>query len=419
MFINCLYLGFTVKAIEIHSVGKQYQLFKKSTSIRHLFEDWFYKKKQSVESATFWALRDISFDINFGEVLGIVGKNGAGKSTLLKILSRITPPTTGKVVVNGRLASLLEVGTGFHAELTGRENIFVNGAILGLKRHEIIRKFDEIVAFSGIEKFIDTPVKYYSSGMYVRLAFAVAAHLEPEILVIDEVLAVGDAEFQKKCLGKMQDVTNSGRTIIFVSHNLPAIETLCKKCIYLVKGELSGFGDTKEILAKYLAISSENNGQLIWDPLSRPGDEYTKFISIRILDENLNPTIIVEHEKPCWVEMSYEVLKSGAEPVPNLHFITGTGIHAFTSVMPLHNNMSKIGTHVARVKIPAFFLNTGLYFISVGCTTTNNILVHFYLEELISFNVIENINLREAHFKGDYPGVVRTRFDWTSDFFND
>jgi lipopolysaccharide transport system ATP-binding protein len=400
-----------VKAIEIHSVGKQYQLFKKNTSIRHLFEDWFYKKKQSVESAAFWALRDISFDINFGEVLGIVGRNGAGKSTLLKILSRITPPTTGKVVVNGRLASLLEVGTGFHPELTGRENVFMNGTILGLKRHEIIRKFDEIVAFSGIEKFIDTPVKYYSSGMYIRLAFAVAAHLESEILIIDEVLAVGDAEFQKKCLGKMQDVTNSGRTIVFVSHNLPAIETLCKKCIYLVKGELKAVGNTGDVLTQYLSTDAYHKPEIQFSEGNRPGDDFVRLISVRILNSNRQPSVLIEFEKPCIIEMTYEVLKPGVEPVPNLHFIK-TGMDAFCSVMPLHEDMPKVGRHIAVVEIPAYFFNTGLYFLTVACSTTLPIIVHFQLNELLSFEVIENLDLRETHYKGDYPGVVRTKFKW-------
>lgn len=203
------------------------------------------------EIEEFWALKDINFEIKQGEAVGIIGRNGAGKSTLLKLLSRITEPTKGRIELNGRVASLLEVGTGFHPELSGRENIFLNGAILGMSRAEIKSKFDEIVDFSGVEKFLDTPVKHYSSGMYVRLAFAVAAHLEPEILVVDEVLAVGDAEFQKKCLGKMDDVTKAGRTVIFVSHDLSAITTLTKKTILLNKGTVSYFGDTHAAIDKY------------------------------------------------------------------------------------------------------------------------------------------------------------------------
>ncbi len=211
-------------------------------------------------SEDFWALKDVSFEVKRGEVVGIIGRNGAGKSTLLKILSRITEPTEGEVRLRGRVASLLEVGTGFHPELTGRENIFLNGAILGMHRAEIKRKFDEIVAFAEVEKFLDTPVKRYSSGMYVRLAFAVAAHLEPEILIVDEVLAVGDAEFQKKCLGKMQDVAKGGRTVLFVSHNLSAVQTLCKSCILLDRGRLVAKGNVGETVSRYLQSDSAPSG---------------------------------------------------------------------------------------------------------------------------------------------------------------
>ena len=210
------------------------------------------------EMEEFWALKDVSFEVKRGEVLGIIGRNGAGKSTLLKILSRITEPTEGRVTIKGRVASLLEVGTGFHPELSGRENIYLNGAILGMKRAEIKRKFDEIVAFAEVEKFLDTPVKRYSSGMYVRLAFAVAAHLEPEILIVDEVLAVGDAAFQKKCLGKMQDVSQGGRTVLFVSHNLAAVNTLTTRCAYLVDGTTSIIGSTHEVIETYMRADQDN-----------------------------------------------------------------------------------------------------------------------------------------------------------------
>lgn len=228
--------------------NKAKSIFKRNTSSFKITED-------------FWALKDINFEIEQGQAVGIIGRNGAGKSTLLKLLSRITEPTTGRITLNGRVASLLEVGTGFHPELTGRENIYLNGAILGMRRSEIKAKFDEIVDFSGVEKFLDTPVKRYSSGMYVRLAFAVAAHLEPEILVVDEVLAVGDAEFQKKCLGKMEDVSKSGRTVLFVSHNIAAIEALCTKCVLLNQGQVEAVGPTRDITQLYLqsAQSSKNS----------------------------------------------------------------------------------------------------------------------------------------------------------------
>jgi lipopolysaccharide transport system ATP-binding protein len=252
--------------IEIRNIGKKYNISHQRGGyltlrdvITNIFRNpfGFLKKKAKViigrsRTEEFWALDDVSFDVEKGDVIGIIGHNGAGKSTLLKILSQITPPTTGEIKINGRVGSLLEVGTGFHPELTGRENIFLNGAILGMKRDDIVKKFDEIVEFSGVQKFLDTPVKYYSSGMYVRLAFSVAAHMEPDVLIIDEVLAVGDAEFQKKCLGKMDDITRKeGRTILFVSHNLAAIQNLCKKCILLENGKIKFFGDTDQAIFEY------------------------------------------------------------------------------------------------------------------------------------------------------------------------
>ncbi len=258
-------------AIQVEHIGKRYQLGLRE-NVRHTFRETLVDLAKSPfqrlrhlggdgpEQATFWALRDISFDVPEGQVLGIIGHNGAGKSTLLKILSQITEPTEGRAVINGRVASLLEVGTGFHPELTGRENVYLNGAILGMSRVEIQRKFDEIVAFAGVEKFLDTPIKRYSSGMKVRLAFAVAAHLEPEILIIDEVLAVGDQEFQNKCLGKMQDVATSGRTVLFVSHNMAAVERLCDRCVLLLGGRLVEDDRTSRVLEQYCRSAQTGDG---------------------------------------------------------------------------------------------------------------------------------------------------------------
>jgi len=256
-----------------------------------------------------WALRDVSFEVKQGEILGIIGRNGAGKSTLLKILSRVTAPTTGEVRVKGRIASLLEVGTGFHPELTGRENIFLNGAILGMTKAEIKGKLDEIVAFAEVEKFLDTPVKRYSSGMYVRLAFAVAAHLEPEILIVDEVLAVGDAQFQNKCLGKMQDVSRGGRTVLFVSHNMTAVQNLCVKSVWIDKGTMRQIGPTSEIVHAYLNrargphASSEMDLRQ-WS--NRYGNGEARILSARLLDEKGNPTSIVWRTRPMAVEFVVE-----------------------------------------------------------------------------------------------------------------
>lgn len=269
-------------AIHIEGLSKRYKIGKqRDGSLRGSLRNLFSSTNSNFEE--FWALKDVSFDVRKGDVVGIIGKNGAGKSTLLKILSQITLPTEGRIEINGRIASLLEVGTGFHAELTGRENIYLNGTILGMSRKEVKQKFNEIVAFSGIEKFIDTPVKHYSSGMYVRLAFSVAAHLEPEILIIDEVLAVGDAEFQRKCLGKMKDVANQGRTVLFVSHNMAAIMELCNYGIMLKNGRLHSIGAIESTISDYL-ISDIFSSSYI--PKTIKTDIPVAFKKIEIVDEN-------------------------------------------------------------------------------------------------------------------------------------
>ncbi len=314
--------------IQMRGLGKRYNINRPKggyialrdvlTSVARRPLAFFARKAKEAfglaKKEDFWALREISCDIFQGEVVGIVGANGAGKSTLLKILTGITPPTEGEIVMRGRVASLLEVGTGFHPELTGRENVFLNGAILGMTKSEITRKFDEIVAFAGIEKFLDTPVKYYSSGMYVRLAFSVAAHMEPDILLVDEVLAVGDVEFQKKCLGKMEEVTKAeGRTILFVSHNLAAIQRLCKKCIFLEKGRLRMVGTTAEVLEAY-ADEYKSGDQQQWEGVA--GDDQVRLTrtSIKSLDaENMG---ILHTAAPIEVCIEAEILK----PVDDLIF---------------------------------------------------------------------------------------------------
>lgn len=283
-------------ALNISGITKNYFIGKvKDSSLRKTITALF---NSSNSKEKYIALNDISFKISKGEVVGVIGKNGAGKSTLLKILSQITKPTEGRIEINGRIASLLEVGTGFHPELTGRENIYLNGTILGMTRKEVKAKFDEIVEFSGVEKFIDTPVKHYSSGMYVRLAFAVAAHLDPEILIIDEVLAVGDAEFQKKCMGKMQEVAGEGRTVIFVSHNMGAISNLCTRCIYLKNGQLVQQGNTKEIIDLYLSDNIIKSTKL-GDILIRQGNGNVKFQHAFWKTKNSQIENNVESLKPC------------------------------------------------------------------------------------------------------------------------
>jgi lipopolysaccharide transport system ATP-binding protein len=283
--------------IRVEGLGKQYRIGSTRESystLRDQIQRWtslsnlFGGRTKSEPTSTFWALKDVSFDVRRGDVVGIIGRNGAGKSTLLKVLSRITEPTEGQADIHGRVGSLLEVGTGFHPELTGRENVFLNGAILGMKRAEILRKFDQIVTFAEVEKFIDTPVKYYSSGMYMRLAFAVAAHLEPEILVVDEVLAVGDAKFQKKCLGTMNEIARGGRTVLLVSHNMQTIATLCRTVLCLHNGRVDFFGPVSEGIARYYATTDSRTGDAV-DPSRRPGSGAARFVSVEAIRSQFRP----------------------------------------------------------------------------------------------------------------------------------
>jgi lipopolysaccharide transport system ATP-binding protein len=335
-------------------------------------------------SEEFWALKDVSFEIKQGDKVGIIGRNGAGKSTLLKILSRITEPTEGQISIKGRVASLLEVGTGFHPELTGRENIFLNGAILGMRREEIRRKFDEIVAFSEVEKFLDTPVKRYSSGMYVRLAFSVAAHLEPEILILDEVLAVGDIAFQKKCLGKMNDVASEGRTVVFVSHDISAVRKLCEKTILLDKGSILKIGDTDSVLKTYSETGM--NAQFTYN-LPRPKDENVPGYAhkLTIEDKNGNPTFSIPVGNPWQVRVNFTITRNIE------HFVIGLGL--FTSEdLPLRTSWSKAcsvvpGEYEAVFNEDTVILGTGRYILVVGLSE-NNKAIH-YVENAAILDIAE------------------------------
>ena len=314
---------------------------------------------------TMWALRDVNFEIRRGEIVGVIGRNGAGKSTLLKVLSRITEPTTGGGQIHGRVGSLLEVGTGFHPELTGRDNIFLNGAILGMRRVDIKRRFDEIVAFAEVDRFIDTPVKHYSSGMYLRLAFAVAAHLEPEILLVDEVLAVGDAQFQKKCLGKMEGVAKEGRTVLFVSHQMNAIQTLCLKCLWLTEGQVEAFGETRDIVGRYLRVEVSQNE---WrsDGSSPVRNPYFNPSRMAIVDRELNP-----FSRDVRGDEGFGVLIEGAAEVANVALTVGFAIHAAGGELlfwSLHTDVARdrwppirLGPNRLVAWVPPHFLNEGEY----------------------------------------------------------
>jgi len=374
-----------------------------------------YNREQLDGEDLFWALKDINLEVKQGDRIGIIGKNGAGKSTLLKVLSRVTAPTSGSVKVKGRIASLLEVGTGFHPELTGRENVYLNGAILGMTKTEISRKFDEIVDFAGIGKFIDTPVKRYSSGMYVRLAFAVAAHLEPEILIVDEVLAVGDIEFQKKALGKMEDVSRKdGRTILFVSHNLAAVTNLCNLGIVLEKGSIIFQGDAPSSVSHYTERFITND---ITDKDNFNSRNTTvRFISGQILNTNGDRITSVSIFDSFYVEMVFFIGdKVNGIPVPNFHFKTGDGVYAFVVNANDVNEMVP-GKYKARCKIPKCIFNEGVYTIGLAITEylKNSLVVHFYEDNYLTLNVIDPIfeNPYRYGYGGSIPGVLRPILEW-------
>jgi len=371
---------------------------------------------------TIWALKDVSFEIKEGEVVGIIGRNGAGKSTLLKILSRITKPTEGTAEIHGRVGSLLEVGTGFHPELTGRENIYLNGAILGMRKAEIGRKFDEIVAFAEVEKFIDTPVKHYSSGMYMRLAFAVAAHLEPDVMLVDEVLAVGDAAFQKKCLNKMQDVGQQGRTVLFVSHNIPAITRLCPRTILLDNGKVLRDGPSHQVVSIYLGSGLGTMAAREWPDLNKaPGNDVVRLCAVRVRTEDGDITDAVDIRKPVGIEMEYEVLKPGHVLVPNYHFFNEEGAYVFVAGDhdPAWRQRSRpIGRYISTAWIPGNFLSEGSLIVGAAISTMDPVTVHCYERDAVAFQVTDSLDGDSA--RGDYagpmPGVVRPLLRWTTQF---
>ncbi len=386
-------------AIRIDSVSKKYTIGKqKDGSLRGTLSSLFSGGKRSREE--FWALKDISFDIQQGDVIGIIGKNGAGKSTLLKLLSRITHPTAGVIELNGRVASLLEVGTGFHPELTGRENIFLNGTILGMTRKEVKARFDEIVAFSGIEKFIDTPVKHYSSGMYVRLAFAVAAHLEPEILIIDEVLAVGDAEFQKKCLGKMKDVAGQGRTVIFVSHDLAAVKSLCTKGVLIDKGEIVCRGSIEKVVAQYSAIVSEES-KYIPEKIQSDNDVYIQ--SIELLDRSGNEENVFKTSDPIRIRFNFRINVKDHPYKMYLRIINQLGQVVFSVEHP-------IDRECLCAEIEPFFLVRGSYYLN-GFIHNPKIIDIEQTGDICSFSVVDTES-EFAVYGGFNYGVVFGNYKW-------
>jgi lipopolysaccharide transport system ATP-binding protein len=408
--------------IQIKNLGKKYKVagslpyLSLRDSITKAAGSIFTKKQGPNE---FWALHDIDLEVNEGERLGIIGRNGAGKSTLLKIISRISPPTTGSIILRGNVASLLEVGTGFHPELTGKENIYLNGSILGLKKKDIDQRYDEIVDFSGVSAFINTPLKHFSTGMQLRLAFAVAAHLKPEILLIDEVLAVGDMEFQKKCLQKMEEVSREqARSIVFVSHNMNYISSLCDKVIWLDKGRIVESGQPSTVIGNYMSSTVHQTGNSEWKNIeTAPGDQVVRLRSIAMVDEQGNKKELFGVTEKIGIQMEYEVLESGN--------ILWLGYNIFNremiNVFDTHNVSSEQyqrphekGRFRAIAWIPPQLMNTGGY--TVGCAIFNHLLnrIHFHEKDALAFSVYDELDKPTARgmSPGDFPGVIRPVLAW-------
>jgi lipopolysaccharide transport system ATP-binding protein len=409
-------------AIHVRGLSKQYRIGTpviRYQTLRDKLEERFKHRPDADHEPvnTFWALKDVSFDVQQGQVLGVIGRNGAGKSTLLKLLSRVTEPTEGYAEIRGRVGSLLEVGTGFHPELTGRENIYLNGAILSMKRGEIDRKFDEIVAFAEVEKFIDTPVKRYSSGMYLRLAFAVAAHLEPEILVVDEVLAVGDAEFQRKCLGKMSDVAQQGRTVLFVSHNMSAILRLTEEALVIDKGRLAMRAPTAQAVDFYLSHGFSQEGKREWLLEEIPADAYPfRPLAVRVLNAQGQIADTVRSVEPVTIEFEYQVLADITGLRVGIYLMSTRGEYIFTSFDTDEPEaferctMRKTGSYISRCTLPADLLNEGRFVIGVNASSFR-VKRYFHDEQALSFNV-DAAGAPGTHWPEPRMGAVRPRLQW-------
>ncbi|MGC1240647.1 MAG: ABC transporter ATP-binding protein [Chryseosolibacter sp.] len=405
--------------IQVENLSKRYSLGQVGTgSFRQDLKRWwlsavqrkqdpFFLEAQDNDASQLWALRDISFDVKEGEVFGIIGKNGAGKSTLLKILSNIIRPTGGTIRGRGRINSLLEIGTGFHDELSGRENIYLNGYFLGMQRLEIRKKFDEIVEFSGVAKFLDTPVKRYSSGMYMRLAFAVAAHLEPDILIVDEVLAVGDAEFQKKCLGKMHDVSSKqGRTILYVSHNLPSVVNLCQRALHLENGKMVDIGNASKVVNQYLCKHQQRIHFQQWDDITEaPGNNFIRMHFVELIPQLKNEGDPIDIRTPLSVRFKFWNLIAEQNICVGLHLFT-TGRECVFDISSTPQEYNK-GLVEGQCDIPGNFLNDGSYYFSLIFVKDTSVEL-FYFEECLSVEVQDyRVNM---NWYGKWSGYVRPKF---------
>ena len=379
----------------------------------------------------FWAVKDVSFQVNRGEALGIIGHNGAGKSTILKLIASITAPSSGEIRINGRLSALIEVGSGFHPELTGRENVFLSGTIMGMRKREIESKLDSIVEFAGVRAFIDTPVKRYSSGMYVRLGFAIAAHLDPEILLLDEVLAVGDAAFQSKCLQRIKELESAGTTIVFISHDLTAVERLCQRVILMRHGQVAHEGPARQVIKAY--HQGVDSPLLTSDQLARaeaarewtdaetaPGNEVLKLRSARVVTRDGRTTDGIDIREPVGIEVTYEVLEAGHVLIPNYHFVNQDGLHLF-SVQDVASEWRRrprpAGQYTSTAWIPGNFLAGGPISVDVAVSSHVPLVrVHALVQQTVAFEVVDHFDGDSARgdYMGEYPGVIRPIVDWNT-----
>ena len=418
-------------SIEVINLSKKYRLGTIGmSSLREDLSKWWGRKKSSKhsldslehpkldqsrinENGDFLALNGLNFSVSQGEVIGIIGANGSGKSTLLKILSRITEPSSGKAHIRGKVASLLEVGTGFHPELTGRENIYINGAILGMSRKEVNQKYDEIVEFSGVGDFLDTPVKRYSSGMTIRLGFAVAAHLEPDILIVDEVLAVGDASFQKKCIGKMQNVAGSGRTVLFVSHNMNSVSSLCDRGILLKNGSIQKDDSINNVIDEYLSGITTYGSKIRFPEKERPSrDRIASLHSARIVNKNEDDISSAECADQIGIEMIYEIMDNSYSPTPCIDVSTTKDELLFMNIADKENLPKKKGVHRVILWLPENLFNQGSYLFSPALVTMEGWKVHFYLKHALALEFYENLLNRKNAFKEKIDGLIKPKCEW-------
>ncbi len=433
-----------MKVLEVDSISKLYRLGNTSTLdagesnklvrlIKRPLNNYrkyrsLYKFTEAELNSTepsadlLWALRDVSFDVDPGEVVGLVGANGAGKSTLLKVISRITPPTRGQIVARGRVSCLIEVGTGFHPELTGRENIYMNSTIMGMRKHEVDRKFDEIVDFSGVGKFIDTPTKRYSSGMTVRLAFAVMAHLEPEILIIDEVLAVGDAEFQRKCLNKMSSVSKHGRTVLFVSHNMAAVTRLCDRGLLMKNGQVIQDGSAADVVHSHVTGGGDQDlSGREWAEDDAPGDECCRLRAIKLVSQQGPTSGSISTDDAFGIQMTFDVLEAGQVLNPYFSIVSETGIDLFTTMdrdQQWESEPRKPGRYIMTAWVPSGLLAEGTHYVRAVMRSVKRQYRPFTERDVIAFNMVDEqgSGIGSGWWEGKPGGVVRPNLDWTTEY---